>query len=481
MKAFAAASAWNDWGFLGALLGVLSLLAFVTIGGLLDNFPPGIYQTTSEIFVFGAAVTWFLLPFRPFHSLALLLILLPLGARLSEFFSPDFLGVVVTLDVLVLWITSVLVLLALGFRKGDRMLAVFMAFVGAAAVSSLVNMAPGGPTIILCGILPPFLIYLMIVKVVDSAKRVKGIIAVLNYTALLCALFAMAQPLINGRIMEFFYIRFASVFYNPIIFANVLTLLWPFLLVFEPFGSGNAPKWTLAIRGLALIVVLGSLLLTGSRGAMVICALQGLWLSRKIYNRGNLGKRRSRLLLFLGLVMMGSALIYNREVLVETVFRRFTQVDFAAQGNSAHERMLGFKGGVEIGLANPLFGVGLGNFRYAYPHTSTAASGTLELESAHNFIVNLFAEMGASGLILWLALLAIAFVRIKAAKSWVIERLGLQTHSTILCAFVGYTATQGLFYGEFIHKSVGLPMVLYFTVIGLLSTLYFMGKEHKHA
>ena len=303
----------------------------------------------------------------------------------------------------------------------------------------------------------------------------------LGFVIVFCSAFAFAQPFINGYVVDYFYFRFSSVFYNPVIFANVIILLWPFTLIYEPFGPNRRPKLTLVFRVVGVVMSLAALMLTGSRGEIMIGIIQIIWLSRKLLTNDQLNAGRTRQLIYFLICLVPIIGIINFDFLLETVLRRFYDLDFNEQGNSANERVLGALGGLELGLSNIFFGVGLGNFRYAYLTTSAAAEGLAQLESAHNLILTLFAEEGLLGTAAWLIMIAGACSRLAIAKDWLYANNASALHLVVMCSFYGYTATQLLFYGEFLHNNVGLPMVLYLVVIGLTSSLYFMKSNDNRS
>lgn len=462
------------------IYGVMLLAIFygikTSVSQFSQLFPEGLYKYAAITFISGIICVWMLMMFKPNVALFLLLALLPLGVRLSEYFSLEIGDIVVTADVIAIWV-SVIISISVHRLRRDSLSIYFGSFVAFVVVSSLVNLDSLAPTIILFGIVTPLIVYGLFVSVVRDMQGIKLIVNALGFVVVFCSLFALVQPFINDNIADYFYLRLPSVFYSPVIFANVIILLWPFTLISEPFGSTRLPKTTFVVRVIGVAMSFVALLLTGSRGALVVCGVQVLWLLRKLRVDNQHCTSRTRYasyLMIFGILIIG---FLNADFLLDTVLRRFAQTDFAEQGSSANERILGALGGLELGFSNPLFGVGLGNYRYAYLGTSSAATGALELESAHNFILNLFAEVGLFGVALWLLIIANFLRRLNVAKNWLYTNNESSLYIVVKCSLWGYTATQFLFYGEFLHKNVGLPMVLYFVVFGLVSSLYFMQRD----
>jgi O-Antigen ligase len=441
-------------------------------------FPSGIYRYAATAFIIGVICVWMLIRFKPTVAMFLLLLLLPLGARLSEFFTIIIGDFIITADFIAIWIAALITIRVHGLRR-DKFFILFALFILLVMVSSLVNNDSNAPSIILFGIGTPFLVYGLIESIIKNMQGLKFIVRALGFVVIFCSLFAFTQPFISGDVVDFFYLRLPSVFYNPIIFAGVILLLWPFTLIFEPFGSNRLPKLTFVFRVIGAGISLVALLLTGSRGAVVIGGLQIIWLLCKFKAANQHNARRIRYASYLILFGIFIVVIMNVDFLLDTVLRRFAQIDFTERGNSASERVLGALGGLELGFNNLFFGVGLGNFKYAYPFTSAASSGMYELESAHNFILNLFAEVGLIGVTLWLLVIASSFKRLNIAKKWLYEKHEEALHTVLMISLFGLTANQFLFYGEFLHKNVGLPMILYFVVLALISSLYYMQRERS--
>ena len=453
----------------------LVLFGLVFLTGFLDNFPAGLYRQTAMIFVCGMGFVWVRLLRRRGTALATFLFLMPFGARLAEYFSPELSSIIVTVDLLAVG-TTALIYYSIYKLKSDKVYVFFLIFIVHATLSMMANVDPLAITIICSGVLSPFVAYAMVVSAVKDREDLTVLVNALGGVIIVCSLFSFVQPALNGRLADYFYLRFSSVFYNPIIFANVIILLWPFLLVFKPSRLVAYPNLLKGIIGAFIVMVLAAETLTGSRGGMVICGTQLLWLIYVFTKKSLINSKRFRRLFVLCLILVSGISIGSWGALYETVFRRFGSISFSEKGNSVHERMLGARGGLELGFQNPVFGVGLGSFPKNYLKTKAGLDGSLMLESAHNFILNLFAEMGFSGLLLWITILSFPVRRIFQAKPCQLVGTGDPIGKVMQCSILGYTATQFLFYGEFLHKNVGLPMVLYFVALGLGTSYYNLNQ-----
>ncbi|GBL19107.1 hypothetical protein EMGBS3_08130 [Anaerolineaceae bacterium] len=106
------------------------------------------------------------------------------------------------------------------------------------------------------------------------------------------------------------------------------------------------------------------------------------------------------------------------------------------------ERLAHWQAGAEMAAAHPWLGVGLGNYAAAYPRYRLLR-WPLALGHAHNFYLNLAAETGLPGLLIFVALLLAAALQalraLRAARGWqralalglLAAGAHLATHSTV--------------------------------------------------
>lgn len=196
--------------------------------------------------------------------------------------------------------------------------------------------------------------------------------------------------------------------------------LGPTLAVLSPFALWAA--WQrFGQRGwlLAMVLLLGPILLAGSRAAWLMYGLVVLgfaWHALGSARRFALFCAGGALLLALGVGVAWNAsarfqLRVERTLLVLPGSNQ--SVDTALTGRldiwHAAERMI---------VAHPFTGVGVRGFRYAYPHYAPADDHFLVAEScgvgegachAHQLVLEILSETGAIGLLLWLVAFAAAW------------------------------------------------------------------------
>ena len=206
--------------------------------------------------------------------------------------------------------------------------------------------------------------------------------------------------------------RFIGPFFNtlyhahvwPNAFALFLLMTWPVgLLFFEKKG-----KWATAVL---IGFVLSALLLTYSRGALIVLGGQGVLLFIYFFRRIRL---KTALLILLAL---GSAVF----MFLETNYFRSASFDVIDVGEraafensesltSATERMDFWTGAVELTFEKPLFGWGPFSFRQAYNPIQKTFLGSAD--HPHNIFLKISSEYGLIALFAFLAFLITVLVTV---------------------------------------------------------------------
>jgi O-antigen ligase len=195
--------------------------------------------------------------------------------------------------------------------------------------------------------------------------------------------------------------------------------LGPTLAVLSPFALWTARRYA-GLRGLivAFVLVLGPVLLAGSRAAWLIYALVALGFALR-----EAGSPR-RFALFLGIGVVLLALAGGIAWKTSTRFQlRMDRTLMALHGTdqSVDTALSGrldiWQTSVRMIEAHPINGVGVRGFRYAYPKFAPANDHFLVAEScgvgegachAHQLVLEILTETGVIGLLLWLAGVVIA-------------------------------------------------------------------------
>ena len=203
-------------------------------------------------------------------------------------------------------------------------------------------------------------------------------------------------------------IRVFGTFAQPNPFAGYLNFALPLALALTLFAHDARERW---VAGGASVLLLGAQTLANSRGGL-------LGLVAAIVVIAAVGWRRERLVAIvaavgipLGLIAWFAHLIPNR---IETALVRQVRVGSIGdicQPNNANfstvERLVHWIAGLRMFAANPLLGVGAGNYNAAYPrYTPSLTCWPEGLGQAHNYYINVAAETGILGLLAFLAVVA---------------------------------------------------------------------------
>jgi O-antigen ligase len=192
-----------------------------------------------------------------------------------------------------------------------------------------------------------------------------------------------------------YYRRYAAAGFEPNTFGLVLALSVPLALYLALAGTGGLMKWC---NRAALLVVLGALLLTGSRTALVAAYVAfgfALW----TWRQADRWQRTSGALLFLFLLLglYGFAPASTRQRLA-TVTTELTQ-------GTLHNRTVIWKAGFKVLRRHPVLGIGAG----AYPEAVRPQLGTPRVPGAqyvaHNTFLSVLVECGAIGFMVYALML----------------------------------------------------------------------------
>ncbi len=221
-----------------------------------------------------------------------------------------------------------------------------------------------------------------------------------------------------------------------------------------------------------LVLAAGGVIASLSRGAWVgiaiaISAMMVFW------------SARSRLLLAVGAVAMVpvGALAFLNLLPVAITDRVATAVDYfrfidvstvavTPENYAVIERVAHWQAALNMIEAHPLLGVGAGNYSAVYSQYMVPG-WTLSLGHAHNFYLNMAAETGIPGLLVYLAVLVVAAIHV---MGWLVRsRQGgsashYQLWRGILAGVLGglvASAVHNMFDNLFVHgMSIQLGMLL---------------------
>lgn len=267
-------------------------------------------------------------------------------------------------------------------------------------------------------------IFMLVVNTVDSETRLSRTIRVLALASCIPAFGAIWSHAHGEHLVEGDRAGWIGIFGNPNDLAYHLVVGVAMLLAASSAATTRARRicwWAL------LAPVLYAILLTQSRGGMLAaCAVGLFWALRSI--------RRAPLIL--GLAFTAAALVFMSP---NNPWRERTQ-EATAYGvdQSARGRIDAWRTGLEMVAARPLTGVGAGAFMIAWPDFAPGDAGNVRSE--HNTFIQLIAELGIPGLLLFSIALAAGALGISRAGR-AVGCLGPFARG-IQCGLVGFAVSS---------------------------------------
>jgi len=328
----------------------------------------------------------------------------------------------------------------------------FAAFTLVAMVSVAVNGWVGGALVRLTEFLPMLIAFVLVAQAAQSPRNVLRIMATFVLCSLVLVVHGIEQvelgagwtgmPTVqDGRI------QYVGIFSDPNDLAMLFVMSIPMALLLSAGGGllGLRRLWW----WLAVALMLYGVYLTDSRGALLaVMAMLGVWIWRRrgVVTAGLLGAGGLAVLMMLP--------------------TRMQELD--ASEASAYGRIDAWYEGTQMFIANPLFGVGVGNFT---EHNYL---------TAHNSFVLVLAETGIIGFTIWLALvgypllMTLAVIRhrpelpdARSASLWRGERAAA---TTLLISMVGFFACA-----FFLSRSY---VIILYLLLGLI-TGWYMGAQQR--
>lgn len=343
-------------------------------------------------------------PVLPF---ALVIVLLPFG-RSAE------LGTLLCLlGVVLLLVREPRVLLQ---HPGARLLLWLLAgYVAAALVSAPDSIVPGKSWETVAGLLRYVPLGLYACGVLRPARRLRALYTAVAVVLAVWTLDAWLQALTGWSLGGHAQAERVSGIFGAdnLKLGPTLAVLAPFALwaAWRRFGQWG---WLLA-----LALMLGPVLLAGSRAAWLMYGLVALGFAWHA-----VGSTRRFVRFCAGgavLLALGIGIAWHTSERFQLRAER-TLLALPGSGQSLDTALSGrlaiWRAAVDMFVAHPFNGVGVRGFRYAYPHHVPAGDHFLVAEPcgvgegachAHQLVLELLSETGGTGLLLWLAALAVAW------------------------------------------------------------------------
>jgi len=207
----------------------------------------------------------------------------------------------------------------------------------------------------------------------------------------------------EGILRRIFSGRIFSTFALPTTLAGYVVMVIPLNLSYLAISLRRTKVFILYL--IPLIFSLTAMMLTASFGGLV-SLVGGMVLTFLvvIYKKGNL--RRFLLQLLIVIIILGVGLWAIGR------FRGFNIWDLSAGENPIRLRALNWQVGYDMGKDYWLKGVGLGNYGTLFPLYKLP--GSQDTQFAHNSLVQLFSEVGLTGVLVLLGLLGVFLLALGA-------------------------------------------------------------------
>ncbi len=320
---------------------------------------------------------------------------------------------IVAVIIMLLWAADAFVGGALRFNKSLLQIPLAAAFLysliqiipfgslaetaGVADIPRTISLDPFGTRIAAIHFFALLLFFAALLTFIDSAKRLKKIVAVITIFGFAFAFFAILQAVLSPfKIYGIYEVPYANPFGSFVNRHNFaaymeMTLCLPLGLMFV--GAVSKDRRLLYITAIALMGI--ALLLSGSRGGL-ISLLAGIFfliiLTTKTKNYNQLALKIGLAVLLIATIIVGSVLIGG-----ESSLSRFAET--ANSNDFSTNRTHIWSITLSVILRNLPFGAGFGAFGVAYTPFDSL-NGLARVEQAHNDYLEVLATAGIVGLII---------------------------------------------------------------------------------
>jgi putative inorganic carbon (HCO3(-)) transporter len=307
------------------------------------------------------------------------------------------------------------------------------------------------------------LFFVLLVSQVSSLERVKSLAWVICLSTLTYAAFGgiLQIPQFEGRFSV------VGGLLDPNDTAYVLVSLFPACLYFFRYGEGLLMRLAAVAAVCCAIAVI---LFTGSRGGVI--ALGTVLALALVTTKSGIEKRYK--ILFV-LMLAGTWLLLEDRVDVER-YLSLSEVSEDYNVTGQEGRLTLWQGAIELALANPLTGVGVDCFEYAYFLAREAADNPyLRWHSVHNSLLQVAAEVGLVGFAVFLSINVQCFLTLyRVSKTTQEQRLNSRDAAELgalggllLLGFIGHLVS-----GFFLTQGYSLFSTLYFALAAAIGRVH---------
>jgi putative inorganic carbon (HCO3(-)) transporter len=278
-------------------------------------------------------------------------------------------------------------------------------------------------------------IYFTLVNVVTTPKRLMIFCGALVVASMVTSVGVIQWYLGGEDLVEGYRGRWHGVYADPNHMAMDVGLIVPIAVAFV--GRRQNPMWFRAVCVIAAALAVTAVVFSHSRGGFIgLCVGMVIWALRE--------NRRLKSLLLAGAFGIG-LLIFAPS----SFWERNETVTTFEQDASAMGRVHAWEVAAGISQDHPLIGVGAGGFRYAWPLYAPPEATTAFV--AHNIFLDVVAEVGWIGMLLFMVFMASAIGGVFFAGrhpeiGWLARGLAAASALYLTCdLFSGYILSAHLY------------------------------------
>jgi len=250
----------------------------------------------------------------------------------------------------------------------------------------------------------PMFLYIIVVNNITDKESIKKALIIIMFTAVVVALITIREHMNIGNVSTWSKARIGGIAGNPNTLGTFFVNYGPLLLGMFVYNAHKVRSWVFMFYFLLC-----------ARGAHVTYS-RGTWLAFGTSALFVTVMTRSKKLIIPGLILIIFVFI-NPSILPESIQGRFKSTFKQEQTyfeqsveekveKSASDRIIIWKGAVNMIKQNPVLGFGFGVFPYFIMDYSEIE----EQRDAHNTYLRIAAEMGLPALIVFISMLVVVFL-----------------------------------------------------------------------
>lgn len=299
--------------------------------------------------------------------------------------------------------------------------------------------------------------FILVIHYVDSVIKLKYMMFVL----LLCSLFYTVSNLIGGSFTEGRFFSYGEM-HDPNDIAYILIALLPMTMIFMAFKIGFVNTFlSLLTTAISILVIM----LTGSRSgfiSLITCLIVSCVVFRK-----NIKLSHVLYFILLVIIFIGA---YKDQINVERYLTlKNIQSDYNVTDESGRVQI--WSRGIRVFTSNIFTGIGVNCFPEAIGNLRQSEDAIPRWQTAHNSYLQIAAEMGIFGIIIYLYMIIYCIKSILTVRD--LEKT-TNNHPEInkVAGLLLIGMVSVMVNSFFLSQAYSLLMTLYFAMCGALKNIY---------